>query len=81
LDLFIRNIKGVHLVGKGLKRVILAIVHVKKHHMLGHVLAFGLVQIEIFKKGIDISHLGTYSFRLGQTNSEYFYVLWCVLWI
>jgi len=37
-------VKGVwllFLVGKGLKRVILAIVHVKKHHMLGHVLAFG----------------------------------------
>jgi hypothetical protein len=30
------------LIHKGLKRVILAIVHVKKHHMLGHVLAFGL---------------------------------------
>ncbi len=29
--------------------------HVKKHHMLGHVLAFGLVQIEIFKKGIEFT--------------------------
>jgi hypothetical protein len=34
-----RHLVTIH---KGLKRVILAIVHVKKHHMLGHVLAFGL---------------------------------------
>ena len=44
-------VKGVwllFLVGKGLKRVILAIVHVKKHHMLGHVLAFGHLGLVYF---------------------------------